>query len=140
MTTPPGPQPEEPSEGAEKPEEPKYYGMTKRAHIITGIVFAVVFLCCIGAIQGWFGESEPEEAPLSEQAQNVCYSEVLDRLKAPGTADLVDISAYPDEGDAWVVTGAVDAENSFGATLRSDFSCTVHQSGDGWIIDSIDIT
>lgn len=143
MTTPPDArEPDDspgPSEDQAKTEARKYYGMTKHAHIITGVVFAVVFLCCIGAVQGWFGESEPESPPLSEQAENVCYSAVLDSLKAPSSAELVEVSAYPSEGDQWIVNGAVDAENSFGAMLRSDFSCTVHQSGDGWSIDSIDV-
>lgn len=118
-------------------EEPKYYGMTKRAHIITAIVFGTVFLCCFGAVQGWFGESDPEPPPLSEQAQNICYDEVLNQLKAPSTAELVSIASSPTEGDTWTVTGSVDAENSFGAMLRNEFSCDLTQTGDGWRIDSV---
>ena len=30
----------------------------------------------------------------------------------------------------WTVTGTVDAENSFGATVRSSFQCTVVITGD----------
>jgi hypothetical protein len=127
----------DPASDEDPPEEPKYYGMTKRAHIITAIIFGTVTLCCFGAAQGWFGESEPEPPPLSEQAQNICYDEVLNQLKAPSTAELVSIAASPTEGDTWTVTGSVDAENSFGAMLRNDFECNVTNTGDRWTIDSI---
>jgi hypothetical protein len=30
------------------------------------------------------------------------------------------------------VYGAVDAENSFGAMIRTDYECTVEREGDTW--------
>lgn len=123
------------------PEEPpKRRGMSRRANIIAGIVFTVMFVCCLGAIQGWWWDSEPDEASVTDQAENVCYDAVLDELKAPSTADLVNISAYPDGDDHWIVNGSVDAENSFGAMLRSEFTCDLEQSGDQWQIISVEIT
>lgn len=136
----PPPETPDPASEEDPPEEPKYYGMTKRAHIITAIVFGTVFLCCFGFTQGWFGESEPEPPPISEQAQTICYDEVLNQLKAPSTAELVSIAASPTEGDTWTVTGSVDAENSFGAMLRSDFACELTQTGDGWRIESVNVS
>lgn len=137
MTTPSNAsQPDE-----EQPDRPKYYGMTKRAHIITAIVFGTVFLCCIGFTQGWWvGESEPAPPSLIEQAQNICYDAVLAELKAPSSAELVDTSAYPDDNDHWIVSGSVDAENSFGAMIRSEFRCDVQQSsGEQWQIHEVEI-
>jgi hypothetical protein len=139
MTEPPDTQTpdNDPTDEQSKPEEPKYYGMTKRGHIITAIVFTAVFLCCIGAIQGWWAESDPEPQPLIEQAKSVCYDAVLSQIKAPSTAELAEIGAYPEEGDQWIVNGTFDAQNSFGAMLRSEFTCSLHQSGDVWLLDSV---
>src|SRR5579871_6739632 len=44
-------------------------------------------------------------------------------LKAPSTADFHSLRATK-QGDVWTVAGSVDAQNSFGATIRSDFVCS----------------
>jgi len=66
------------------------------------------------------------------------------RLKAPATAD------FPYSGDASITEGPigtftviayVDSENSFGATLRTNWACTVSYSGGAlpWHLVSLDI-
>lgn len=47
-----------------------------------------------------------------------------DKLKAPATADFTDGS---DSGgpNSYTITGTVDAENSFGAMLRTGWSCDI---------------
>jgi hypothetical protein len=35
------------------------------------------------------------------------------------------------------VTGAVDAQNSFGAMIRSNFTCSVRLDGDTWYLTSL---
>ena len=52
-----------------------------------------------------------------------CRNLVEASLKAPGTADFVSENVYPVEGGRAVIRGAVDAENSFGAKVRSDYEC-----------------
>ena len=39
----------------------------------------------------------------------------------------------------WKVTGAVDAENSFGAKLRSDYSCELTVSGEKWTAVTVNV-
>lgn len=54
----------------------------------------------------------------------MCEEFVKDRLKAPRTAKFS--HEVPAKfGVAWRVTGAVDAENSFGVPLRLTYTCTV---------------
>lgn len=80
-------------------------------------------------------------------AFDVCKGFVKERLKAPSTAKFRDF--YQDDGEVQVdrntdgtytVTSTVDAQNSFGAKLRSTFTCTVHPTGkDTWLLDDISI-
>ena len=62
----------------------------------------------------------------------VCHEVITEQLKAPKTAQYRDSL---DEKDAIAVVGNdlkltsyVDAENSFGALLRTAFSCTYHRA------------
>lgn len=66
----------------------------------------------------------PEHGPA--QAIAACQLQVRNNLKAPSTA------RYPDDdtatnigGNVWTVTGHVDAGNSYGAKIRSRYTCTV---------------
>ncbi|SNR98957.1 hypothetical protein SAMN06272737_1579 [Blastococcus mobilis] len=72
-------------------------------------------------------------------AYYACEGFVEDRLKAPSSADF---SGYFDSyviqsGDEYTVSGYVDAENSFGAMLRSEWTCTVRDGGDTWYLESL---
>lgn len=58
----------------------------------------------------------------SYEAIAQCEAAIKDRLKAPSTAKF-ESSATGDV--TWTVIGTVDAENSFGAMVRSSFQCSV---------------
>jgi len=72
-----------------------------------------------------------------------CATFVEERLKAPLTADLQSYSQeLVSEGapGSFEVHGTVDAQNSYGARLRSKFKCTLHDDRGGkWILDFISI-
>lgn len=62
---------------------------------------------------------------------------VLKNLKAPSTAKfppIMDFSVTQKNADSWLVTGFVDAQNSFGAMLRQQFTCTVRRDSDRWYL------
>lgn len=62
-----------------------------------------------------------------------CQDAVLDDLKAPATAQFSDVDATLSGNDEYSVTGAVDAENGFGALIRNSFACiTKLSTGDTW--------
>lgn len=68
---------------------------------------------------------------------------VRSALKAPSTADFCSSSEYTVScmGNTWTVKGYVDAQNSFGATLRSDFTVKFTFSDSShYTVDSCNIT
>ena len=79
------------------------------------------------------------------QAFGVCTDFVKDRLKAPATASFPDysederhVTVIGSEEGPYTVQSSVDSENSFGAKVRTDFTCTVtHVSGDRWRLEDL---
>lgn len=63
----------------------------------------------------------------------IAQDEVKNRLKAPSTADFCSMSSatVKKNGNTWTVKGYVDAENSFGAKVRNDFTVVITVSEDG---------
>lgn len=62
-------------------------------------------------------------------AQIACERAVKEQLKAPSSAKFVNMESQG-AGGSFAVTGQVDAENSFGAMIRTSFSCTVEVQGE----------
>lgn len=119
---------------------------------------ALLLLACLGlivgtsdAIQDW--SKRPASAPKTTQsartpsidmsvvmAWTACQDFVRDRLKSPSTAkyqrgvasDFVRrLGSGMYEARAWV-----DSQNSFGATLRTNFECVVRDAGnDTWRLE-----
>lgn len=67
-------------------------------------------------------ERAEREAPVL--AEMACEKAVKAQLKSPSSAKFSSTSASG-SGTNYTVTGAVDAENSFGATIRNTFVCEV---------------
>jgi hypothetical protein len=66
----------------------------------------------------------------------MCEDFVKDRLKSPGTASFTRPTVTSAGVDTWRVDGSVDAENSFGGTVRVDFQCTVRgEDGVATLVD-----
>ncbi|OQQ32245.1 hypothetical protein A6411_10585 [Prescottella equi] len=97
----------------------------------------LAFAVPIAAIWG-FVEYRSSGA-VEREAVEQCESAVKDKMKSPSTAEFPGTSAHEgsdfvlgdiparyqsmDAVSAWVVTGPVDAQNGFGATVRSEFNC-----------------
>ena len=83
------------------------------------------------------GTPDPEEQQYS--AFEACKDFVSQRLKAPGSAtfrnffeDDGEVVVTDEGGNEYSVVSSVDAENSFGAELRTNFVCSVVDKGDTW--------
>jgi hypothetical protein len=76
------------------------------------------------------GPPPAADAPNSPTAIARCKAAVLSRLKAPGTARFVSGSYHP--GQTWAVVGEVDAQNTYGALVRSTYGC---QMRGGLVVD-----
>ena len=99
--------------------------------VIFAIIVGVAFTCCGG---GCGGDSKSDKEGHSEvEAWVAAKIEVEDNLKSPKTA------SFPWSYEEYVtkindndfkVRSYVDSENSFGATIRTNFSCTVEFTGE----------
>ena len=75
--------------------------------------------------------SPPEPPGPEESAKSACRDAVLDRLKSPSSAEFSNEEAAA-KGRRFEVTGSVDADNSFGASIRNDYVCLVSNSNGPW--------
>lgn len=76
-------------------------------------------------------------------AWSAAVSVVSGKLKSPSTAEFCSKSSATIKkvGDTWTVSGYVDAQNSFGATLRNDFTVKItFTSSTKYNIEQCDIT
>lgn len=95
-----------------------------------GFLVLIIGSCSISMATG--GGDEPDE-PDAAIAEVICEQMVEDILKSPSTAEFSNQSASG-SGTSWTSSGDVDAENGFGATMRSGYSCTMtyHASDESW--------
>jgi hypothetical protein len=106
------------------------------------VIFAAMFFACGG---GGGGPGKVKDKPAIDGA-GFMFAEKLIKpiLKCPSTADFpfdsITYSSLPPMKDssgktaqAWLVKGAVDAENSFGAKVRSRWEIVVAQVDDDFI-------
>jgi hypothetical protein len=112
------------------------------------IVLFVVGVVVAGTISGALGDGEEQSSAEDVRygAFDVCTDFVRDRLKAPGSASFRNY--FQDDGEVrvtgsgngpYTVVSTVDAQNSFGAELRSEFRCVVILDGDTWRLQDIQL-
>lgn len=108
---------------AVEPGEPE--GRANRKPLLLGCLGVLVLVvglpvACTALSMGGGSSWEPTGA----EARSICEGWVRDQLKAPSTARFQDgtTSGGP---TAYTVTGTVDAQNGFGGTVRTGWSCTV---------------
>ncbi|MBY8341982.1 hypothetical protein LXH13_06305 [Streptomyces spinosirectus] len=115
--------------------------MRVRIAVATLGMSAVAFLTACSS-----GSADPD----GQGAAVTCESFVKDRLKSPGSAKFPGVTD-PDYAKIITVSGKkpwkyqingyVDSDNSFGASVRSDYVCTVStKNGDTWHLDYMRIT
>lgn len=94
-----------------------------------GLAALLVFAVVVGALTS---DREDAEAHPADEARFACEAWVRDELKAPSTAKFTDGTSTGTDGD-WELTGEVEAENSFGAPLRTSWTCAARIDGDDWV-------
>jgi len=109
------------------------------------VVIAIMALCGLAALASSLNSDSSSRPDVGDdtEAWVMCKQFVEDALKAPSTAEFQNSydSDITEVGDQrWRVIDQVDAENSFGAMLRSEYDCTVEYRGDDqWRLISLDI-
>lgn len=86
-----------------------------------GVVLFAILVFAWSAIQGG------DDRPGTGAAEVACENLVRDQLKSPSTAKFSNVEATGT--GPWTVTGAVDSQNSFGATVRTTWTCRVQSTG-----------
>lgn len=91
---------------------------------------AVILLCTFFMMA--CGESSDGTHSASDSFY-IAQEIVKGSLKAPSTAEFCKITeaTITHEGDVYTVKGWVDAENSFGAMIRQNFTVTYTATGNG---------
>jgi hypothetical protein len=125
-----------------EPEKPK----TSKSSLIAGIVVllavAALLVSCVGYVVsngGDDGDSAGDDRN-DGMAKVMCEQFVEERLKAPASADFSGVfdTTVTGSGNDYTVRGYVDAQNSFGAQIRSDYTCEIQDSGDDkWTLVSL---
>lgn len=113
-----------------------------KANLLGWVAVAVVVVLVIGALTK---NDDSDGDDLEHAAFTVCKDFVKDRLKSPSSASFRNF--FEDDGEVRVtgngpyrVVSTVDADNSFGANVRSEFVCVVNRVGDDrWELDSLTI-
>jgi len=123
----------------EKEAEAKILKWKKRLTYVVVIAVGAGFIVYL--LEGW-GSSPPGTGDKIE-ALTMCQQFVKDRLRSPKSAD------FPWASDGRVtalgsgqyrIRSYVDAQNAFGAEVRTNFTCTVQVSGgDRWRLVNLDM-
>jgi hypothetical protein len=115
------------------------------------ILVAVAALYVVVAILGsiYFPEAGQQANHYdSPDRSDACFASqkfVRDELKAPSTAEFPDWTESncqaTQSGNVWTVRSFVDAENSFGAQVRSDYTAEMsyNTSRDSWTLNNLTI-
>lgn len=98
------------------------------AGILGGLV---VVLLLVGAFTG-DDDDTPSNEDLRYNAHGLCKNWVEELLKAPSTAEhpSIDDASILESGTHWIVNSYVDAQNGFGAMLRTGYRCEIEPAGD----------
>ena len=104
--------------------------MTRRKSFVFLACALALLLACNGS-----STPRPTPRPLHDEsgARIVCRKFVTARLKAPATAEFGPYGTVQVRhlgAGCYEVVGYVDAQNSFGVLIRSDYICTVCSSGE----------
>jgi hypothetical protein len=100
------------------------------------LVLGAGVLIILAALAGKGRRPASDDDPIDGWSS--CRRQVVAQLKAPSTAKFTAPSGRKDpERRVGVITAAVDAQNSFGATIRTSFTCTLRKDGGTWVADQV---
>lgn len=109
------------------------------------IVFLVLFLIMLILFVSCSGNSPVQKIDYCSDEQSAYLNSknfIINSLKSPSTAELphyTEVSIINGESCTFRINGYVDAQNSFGATIRSKYNMTVqyNESKDAYILKNI---
>ena len=129
-----------PSQSSQQPQQSVTTSNKSNVPILLAaiLIVCVVGVCIMTLVSG--GDKQ-EDKPDKIGASIMCEEFLKDGLKAPSTAKF---AQYRDgnvtqNGNQFTVVSYVDAENSFGAMIRTTYICVVEYTGNGkWRLKSLE--
>jgi hypothetical protein len=109
----------------------------RRPHWALWLGIGVVALGLAGATGVYLTRDAGPEG--SSPAIAACRDAVRRDLKTPATARFSEDRIVEQTGATHYVHGVVDAQNSFGATLRNRYECIANQDGDRWTVANVSL-
>ncbi|MCK5044391.1 hypothetical protein KAR26_01500 [Candidatus Parcubacteria bacterium] len=111
--------------------------LSKKVQIITGVIWIFVFIMVISAFSGGGGnstETAQETGVTDTQIHIIAQGYVRNILKAPSSADfpLSSYNIFDLGNDKYKLVSYVDAQNSFGAQVRSDYLVILSYNSGDW--------
>lgn len=91
---------------------------------------AVVFIAAIATSLFRPQSTGPDASDWHAKVESACHGSVEQQLKNPASASYSDEEISADGEGSWTMTGTVRAENSFGGTVPSTFTCTATKAGE----------
>lgn len=85
---------------------------------------------------------EAEKRYNKSESYFICQDFVKDRLKSPSTAEFPssrNVNIFETGTNKYMIKGYVDAQNSFGAQLRTQYECEVQLDGETWKLQHIQL-
>ncbi len=121
---------------APKPEDKK--------HFRVGCIALIVIAIAIIAFTAFSGNDDAgNKEPSCFDAYVMSQVFVERQLKAPSSADFPAFDnsmVIPLGNGRFKVTAYVDAQNSFGAMIRTPYTCTIKKSeGDNWLLEDMNL-
>jgi hypothetical protein len=110
---------------------------TAFARAVAGLVAIGLVVWLVAAMAGHKNSSH-DDGGGKFMAQQMCHDFLKQRLKSPSSAHFPDDALRSLSANTYTVSGPVDAENSFGAAIRSSYVCKVkYAGGDKWNLISM---
>lgn len=106
----------------------------------SGCIWVIVAAIALGGILWWLSGLGSKPSVSNEStAWSLCKTKMSGRLKAPATAGYPMLSElnWTKSGSTYTFPAWVDAENSFGAQIRTRFTCTATDTHDGMFTVSV---
>jgi len=118
------------------PAQPAAAQPKKKSRTGCVIISLLVLVILILVVVNLGGGDLSNTGPTDLNAFFMCQQFVGDRLKAPKTADFApsrEAKIVKNDVNTFTVTSYVDAQNSFGANIRTEYTCKVsYQGNDKW--------
>jgi hypothetical protein len=105
-------------------------------------IAGLVALALVGVSVGAYAMTRPERVAEDKTATLIeqCRAEAKKSLKAPATAQFSEERPVELGDRFYYIDGSVDAQNGFGALVRSKYRCKAESTASGWSVVRVEFS